>query len=357
MPRALLLLLLVLGAAACSAKSAAVEKLRSRDPAEVAWGAYLAGTERDVSAIPELIERLSPARDRSGDLWQRTRRHVLDALILLDARVPPALLEPLLAEDFDERTMALILLSREPERNREVLLRLFAPIRRSSISLGALVAGNLLCRMKSPEFVKELLPRERITLHVTATDDPDEARGRSMTDGLDQCAGRYHIVQVPPGFPPEVIWNLVPTRENQDGETLLADGPLPVCRNRRAWKGAEDGKPYPAILGDWYVFGFGELAPLWLIDAAGLPADGPALGERLSCTLLWTDQQSWMKAAGRERDAIVDDFARLLRRLRENGILEDAEGARPLTISVEVRDERKDRGTPLPGIPAISTSL
>ena len=60
-------------------------RLASRDPCDLAWGAWLAGEQEVREAIPLLEAALRTAAGREGVDWRYVRRCALDALVRLDA--------------------------------------------------------------------------------------------------------------------------------------------------------------------------------------------------------------------------------------------------------------------------------
>ena len=86
--------------------------LESGDPREQAWGAWLAGRFFLTDSVP-LLERAVETRLNSSQGWDAALDISLDALIQLNAQLPPALLERIHERKPEQ---ALILMSRQAQR-------------------------------------------------------------------------------------------------------------------------------------------------------------------------------------------------------------------------------------------------
>jgi len=229
-------------------------KLTSDDAREVSWGAYTAGREGIREAVPMLVGRLTaPGALSDTARWFRARNHLVDALVRLDGRVPAASLSDLLRCGSNP---ALILICREPERNRDLLLRMFDRERKDARWMAI---GNLLCRERAPGFARKLLPHLEFRLTIFVVDGDDEFRpSRSIGIGGAGCGGGWRD---PEGFPPVARYELGARRRS--GAVLLADGPLPIWYVRAESDGWVSGSR------SFLTYDAGEMALGWIADLLG----------------------------------------------------------------------------------------
>ncbi|MBM4059985.1 MAG: hypothetical protein FJ265_02665, partial [Planctomycetes bacterium] len=163
-------------------------QLQSQDIAEVAWGAYTAAQFRLQDCVPALRKALGqlPWRDATSDRCATLA--LLDALIQTDAVVPAEELAPHLGE----RAPTIVLMAREPEKNREPLLRAFTSgIGSCGASPEWIACGNLLAMMRDPEFVRAVL-RSPSQLWVTVCDPGGELEpyeGETCSTGCSRFGG------------------------------------------------------------------------------------------------------------------------------------------------------------------------
>jgi hypothetical protein len=326
--------------------AAVLARLRSDDAGEVAWGAYVAGRDDMKEAVPLLLDVLRPRPERSGKPWPLVHRSALDALIRLEARVPPGLLEPHLHGR--SRLLAFLLAAREPRENGALLLSIFDRDvgKRPQFGITALAAGNLLCANRTPGFAARLMSGIRVSLELTVHD------GRPSEDliGIGGGAGgRFSDGRVdqPEDFPPYALYRLVPVPRRPNGPAALADGPRPVHFTRRERSGRTIGFgglgyrfPRPVCIREWLA-AMAETTP----KALGLP-------ELRRHVHVWESPDAFLAWAVARRDELQERYWALARRLVKAGAL-SAREARALTPGIEVTliDDRKETTDPIPRLP------
>jgi hypothetical protein len=313
-------------------------RLDSEVPAEIAWGAYRAGSRGRVDQVPRLIELLLPRPERNTTEWAYVRRSVLDALIRLEVDVPA---EVLLPHATRFREPVLILLARDPARNQAALLAIFERgYRGRAIDPVTVAAGNLLAGAKSPHLAARLLPLGEMKLLISVRDD-----GSSMGIGGGISAGagsgRLHP---PEGFPPTVRYRL--NGRNEPGSMLVAEGRYPVYSRRLE---TAPGTRRIRSGGFARMLLRSDLAPAWLGQLLGRGLDLRAS----DCeNVQWSDAAGFLRDASALRDAKLTAYWKALEDLVEAKLL-DVETARaaPPRLKVTIRDDRKTSKEPLPPLP------
>jgi hypothetical protein len=318
-------------------------KLRSVEPADVAWGAYLSGKHGVKEAVPLLAAHLRPGPLHEGEHGRFVIRAILDALIRLDALVPGDLLVPHLRGRSPRCTF--ILLAREPGKNRAVLSDYFDRCSKDREYYGiiALAGGNLLCRQKAPGFAARMLGRMKTRLEIRVHDELGENAGVGGGGLRGGCAdGR---VDMPEGFPPYALYDLVP--ERGDARRLVADGPRPVFYARKERGGRRIG--HGSIV---HSFRVPDVTREWLADMAGVKAEALHLPTSTGWDLAWESAEAFTATAVKFRDRYVERYWSLVRRLvaRSALTLKEAKAFVP-PVTLTVKDKRADQSVPLPAIP------
>jgi hypothetical protein len=180
------------------------------DAGDVAWTARKAGLAGDPAAAESLIELLYRPDGPDETL---VRRAVLDALIRLDVKVAAEHLLPDL--DGETRDLALVLLSRAPRDNRDLLLRLFDAWLPDPAPNGGVtwidarldVVAHLLARQRARGFAERLLALgpPAMTIYLV---DPGEASVPTEPHTDDGRDTSPPPPLVPAGFPPCVHYEL-----------------------------------------------------------------------------------------------------------------------------------------------------
>jgi hypothetical protein len=319
-------------------------RLRSDSAAEVAWGAYLAGRQGCRDVVPLLLESLRPSPKRTGDLATHTTHAILDALVRLDARVPADLLAGHLVGRSAVPT--LILLSRDPARNRVVLLAYFDrwAVNRKHVELETLAAGNLLASLKAPGFAARILKwvSMRLLLYVR---EPGAFHGRGDRRDLRAGSGDTRI-SVPAGFPPFAEYRLE-SGPGSDGARLVAEGVRPIwyARRERAERHYISGRSLESVPGS-------RVCREWIATMLGCDAKSLGIPARDAYSHDWNSAQDYLRWATDRRDRLLSRYWKVVSRLIARGALtvEEARGLEP-DLRVEVRDRRKAPEVPLPPLP------
>lgn len=156
-------------------ETARLEKqwLQANDPRLVSWGAYLVAKDSRRELIPDLIEQMDLSRidpAATGPHRGLTGRTaalaaVLDALIRLEAQVPPDRLMKLHGPDF--AAQRLILLARSPANTSA--LKEILESSEGVITVTWMVAADLLAAHPPPGFTNSIVERflPNATIHVT----------------------------------------------------------------------------------------------------------------------------------------------------------------------------------------------
>jgi hypothetical protein len=149
------------------------EWLQANDPRLVSWGAYLVAKDSRHELIPDLIEQMDLSRidpAAAGPHRGLTGRTaallaVLDALIRLEAQVPPDRIIKLHGPDF--AAQRLILLARSPANI--AALQEILESSKGGITVEWMVAADLLAAHPPPGFTNSILERfqPNATIHVT----------------------------------------------------------------------------------------------------------------------------------------------------------------------------------------------
>jgi hypothetical protein len=314
--------------------------ISSRLPVEAAWGSFLAGREQVREAVPDLARLLAPEPERDSREWQFVRLAALDALILLDARLPGETLHRLSGGKCWRR--AIILLARQPEENREQIRDLFLRYRGPEMWLSTVALGNLLAGLRDEPFVENLLGRIEMSLSITVT-LPD--RGISGGAG-GACGGRGDgHVRLPEGFPPYAHYYF--WEGHRKGATPISDGPHPVCYTRRLFRSNA------LITGiDTWRRKTTLCALEWLADLLDATVDEIAWDRKASVFLYWKDAETYLARAVAARGEALAPWRALVERTVVAGLLTSERAARIRPkLAVSVRDDRGEGSEPLPKLP------
>ncbi len=315
--------------------------LRSKAPAEAAWGAHLAGRTGLRDAVPLLLELLPPRPAAEAKEWRFVHAAVLDALVRLEARVPAAVLRSHLGTA--NAAAALVLIARDPEEGRETLLAVLPEWLSPRLSAPAVAAGNLLARTRTRGLAFLLLSRWTIDLTVTVTDQPDLFFGGSASASISCGDGR---LEVPEGFPPHA-WYEASFRKGE-GAAVLADGPTPVYVTRQERPERRIGVGAVSAFVDYR-----ETATAWLAMLLGGKEAVPDLPGDESETVFFQGADHLLGVVEALRERLAARFAAGAQAFVEKGLLtaEEAAGLSP-PLAVALRDCRQDTEEPLPEMPA-----
>jgi hypothetical protein len=198
-------------------------QLDSTDARTAAWGAYYAAAYHREDMVPRL-QRLLETPPTTGP--QETSAFIgvlMDALILLNARVPARTVVSYVER---QPVQAFVLLSNASEREAvllDLLPRLSGP--------RWFAAADMLFDDRSPGLIAHLVRTVRLQLTVTVVDD--EHHGCGLGGGLSGGVADG-IGQNPANYPPhaEYRFESAPSR----GFIVLTTGPHPVYYSRYVWR-------------------------------------------------------------------------------------------------------------------------
>ena len=347
MPRPRFLLPTLFAAAVSAQQPAAVvrAKLTSADPATVAWGAHDAGR----LGCPELATELRAALARLAKVRGNAQaaaphRHcvtaVLDALIRVDASLPPAELAPW----FQHRPVeAIVLAARAPTQHAGLLLGVVAE-RRPSLAWQA--ACNLLLAASPTMLVPELLHDVEVQLRIDVMSRGTEYWRNESIDrqqsGIDQRVA---------GFPPLVTYELCVANGVEGAAEGLAAGPQPVCFRRR-----EDAEASPGVGGSEPAVNCVDYALRCLYQLAerGERSEGDrCLRSPYHQFVNWSGAEAMRADVAECEQRLTTEWNRLLTGLAECKLLSpDVVPQHPLRIVRTVLDRRLPvyRSEPLPDL-------
>ncbi|HYG98328.1 MAG TPA: hypothetical protein VD837_04295 [Terriglobales bacterium] len=192
------------------------EWLRSGDPRQVAWGAWLARQDRRTELIPLLLQQVREYQPTQLPPPAALDHHdallvVLDALIELNATVPVEDARKLYSQF---PAQSLILLVRSREDNQSALLEI---LQNAKANWNWLAAGNVLAQKRTPGFAALLL--SRFTQHITVT-VIDERLGGLLGGLISECAPLHRAPKQ--GWPPVGLYELTQIPERIRGSRRLS---------------------------------------------------------------------------------------------------------------------------------------
>jgi len=318
--------------------------LRSDEPEAVAQAAFEAGGlyRSRTALIPNLLTALKHDKRSEASHGSRVVKHLLDALIRLDAKVPMAVLRPL-EEPVDTATEALVLATRNG-RAADPLLR--RAVKRAidgrEIGVAGIAAGNLLAAAKDKHLCPLFLPHLRPSVSITVFDH-DRLGGGSTSVG--SCTGCARC-KIPKGFPPAVWYELsFAGRDRQ--RSLVAKGAVESVwyvrheESRREFFGCHSRRERDATR-----VGFG-----WIATMLGVRLEDLQLKPRLYRSHRWSTPDAYRTHVRDVRAEIQREAGVVLDRLVKARLL-TVEDRRSVVIDpiFEIKDDRDDRGVPLPGV-------
>ena len=321
-------------------------QLDSKKPSEAAWAAYRAGKMGVTAAIPRLAEMLKPSPRKDNAEAEHLRMTVLDALVLLKAKVPGDLETDLVLHHAKRKCWrrCLVLLSRNPGENRKALLKLFGQPRGDNLGNATVAVGNLLCGVRAEGFTARILPLLPLRLEITVK-DPGASSGNGGLRVLGGSGDGY--IRLPKGFPPHADYLFWKTK--RPGSSLLADGPRPIWFSRRevARSGlltGVDSASHPSR----------DCTFEWL---GNLLHAGPARFAFRRDHRKTVDYQSpghFLEQAQKTREIAIAPWLELREQCLLEELLTPAEATHlELPLTVVITDQREDQGIALPPLPPL----
>jgi hypothetical protein len=310
--------------------------LRSTDPRERAWGAYLA--LRDGRR--ELLSQLSALADAhpitTGSLIASARdahdamQSVLDAIIQLNGRLVPGQAARLYPEF---PAQSIILLSYGDPAADPFLLKIF---REEARSTGAwLTAGNRLMDRKPQGFAAAVLDSFTVNASVLVVDR-----------GAGAGAGRGVAGSCPSGLPsPRVGWPVVGNYSFGGYGVLVSRGPVPTFYSRSVGGAAVPGAAIETAC-SYLGHDRNGLREQFLSSLAGDPAGNPLVRSQFNKNIQWQNDAQYL----RDLSAFIRDqqtlFSELRRRLMNAQLLTPEESvAAVISLEIQVVDKRSAPST------------
>lgn len=332
------------GATKAEQFAAVARRLSSDDPAELAWGGWIAGELALREAAPELraaLRRLAEERAPS-DAQRLAALNLLDALIRVEERPAADELTPFLTGLTHDA--AFVLLAAEAGQNAATLLELLAGEARGRSGRAEVfhACGNLLAaHAAAGAFTRWLLDALDVELTLLVVDS-DDLRPRGFGSRISGACGDG-AADRPPDFPPIALYRL--TRSTEDTAFVVAPGAVPVSCRRRVVSEARFG--FGSARGSIDV---GRAARTWLAGLVGTDLLDPLAAKQTKAIDLRTND--FLIAGTRVRDRILDAFDALVAELVRRDLLSEKAGhGATLAVSIDVQDQRKNRDDPLPAIP------
>lgn len=338
--RATPVLPLAVCAPAAAEDPALVERCRARlasvDSARIAHAAFDAGEARLASLVPLLSQTLARVLALPASKEQPfVLRSLLDALIRLDARVPPRDLRTL-AKFHALFTEALVLASRAPAENAE----LFESWYESARSTQWLAVANLLALAAPAKAVERLLPIARIDITVFVL-DPGAGHGSGGGGGSGIGCG---TMEAPEGFPPTVLYELEPVKEL--AFEICAPGPRPIAfvREVHTERSFGVGQSWPPVKRDDYALDLLR----WI---AGDRVTRSTLARRVEIDHVWKDNGRYVAQVRVPIERQYAAWDTLIEQLATRELLPSASPHPAAPIHITIDDQRSFPRVALPSLP------
>jgi hypothetical protein len=293
------------------------ELLASNDPARLAWGAELAGKYGLRDFVPDLLPLL-----RWTD--ERIEEHALDALIRLQAKVPPEELTPLLPRF----TPAVVILA-TANGQRDLLLSMLREDQPHGPTWVAL--NEELIQIGGRAYWTALLREWTIHVAIYVTDP-----GKTVMFGRGGGGGFAgdSLPQERPGFPPRAAYSL--TMSSRRGDVVLVGGPHPVYYRRQVNPSSEDR-----------MFDRDEYRGDFV--ASVLPTT-PMKGH-MRFDVAWQSDQGYRDEVSRLREQTLAGYQEIVDSLIKKGLLPAEDAALKPHIVVGIEDQRTNKARDLPPTP------
>ncbi len=322
-----------------------ISRLKSYDMAQVAWGAHLAAKDNLKRLVPELRKTLRSLEEQKLSKVRYASMALLDALIRLDAKVPPGEIEPWLTSHTLPASM--VLMARDPKKYDELLLELFEIHSKDRWnSFYWLAAGNLLVHIKSKKIAPRILAGLHVSLSVNLYDadsDMEQNHSIGLGGGAGGTSGRY--LRIPKNYPPVPLYRL--EEQNLPKTHLLAQGPKPIYYRRLLSKRYRLRSSYTL-----------EDTPRrklqWICALLDIKVDKQPFQLWDGARITWQDGDAYVRKIKAERTKVEGSFRSLINRLHGKGLVTKDEvlGVNP-AVSIQVFDHRQSDPTPLPRIDGV----
>jgi len=308
----------------------AAERLKSAEPSELAWGAYLAAEGQQKELIPSILPLLKHAN--SG-----VRLAAVDALIRLDADAREEDLTELL--DGYWLDSALILLARNPTKHAVFLATLLD----HPLDLRQWNAINdILMSTPTPGYTALLWKDLSLKLRVAVIGSSSVG---GIADGIPSPPSFAPPIELV-GFPPQFLYVIADSTQG-NGLFTLVEHPKVVKYRRMPYQPAYYVWSEPDLSGEARR----QLRWNCLAMLAGLdPSD---LGSKIpdqTQYFRWNGPQKFRSDAANLLATIRARIAAIRQGLISRGLLTQEESRIGPKLDVEVDDQRFDRGVSIPPI-------
>jgi hypothetical protein len=301
--------------------------LASPEPAQVAWGAHLAGNY----GLKQLGNDLLPLAVSPN--WG-VRMTAIDSIVRLDLDVPEETLTRMTDSNMDA---VLILIARTRARVPDAYGRLIADLLGRKLDDEYWVALNGILLSKPPSgFAARLI--EDWTIHtVVIVADPDRGAGFGFGSGGGVgCFGPSAL----PGFPPILAYRV--HESPKPGDVLLAGGPHPVGYRRED----PSSRAFGSVDREQYRWDY--LASLAGTDDS--KAHLTWFGKLSQPRIWWKDDSAYRDDANELMQSIRLAIRSVKSQLIQRELLTSEESTLLPKFVVEVRDQRKSPARPLPDV-------
>ncbi|MEE9127758.1 MAG: hypothetical protein V3U11_11515 [Planctomycetota bacterium] len=321
-----------------------LQRLKSYDRAQVAWGGYLAAKQGYKQLIPDLRRTLHGLMEHKGGTL--VAMALLDALIQLKADVPARELEPWLSG----HTLAasMVLMARNPKNYEDLLLDLYDIQRKDTWnSRYWLAAGNLLVSIQSKKIAARILKGLHVSLAVNLYDTGSDM-SQNFSIGLGGGGGygsSRRRLRIPKNYPPVPLYRL--EKQSHKKASLLAPGPKPIYYRRQL-------SPRYRLRSTYSFENISRRKLEWICALLGIQVDKQPFQLWDGARITWKDADAYVRKIETERKKVEGSFKSLINRLQAKGLVskEDVEDVNP-AVSIQVFDHRQKDPTPLPEIEAV----
>lgn len=325
-----------------------INRLKSYENAQVAWGAHLAAKDGFKELVPDLRKTLVNLEKNSTGTTRYASMALLDAVIQLDAKLPPGEIEPWLTGH--TLPAAMVLMAKDPKKYDELLLDLFDIHSKDRWhSFHWLAAGNQLVQIKSRKIAPRILAGLDVSVSVSLYDAGSNMEQNHMIGpgfGGGFRSGRW--LKIPKNYPPVPLYRL--EKQSLPKARLLAQGPKPIYYRRLLSKRYRVRSTYthedlPRRKLEW-------ICALLDIKISTQPFqlwDGARIN--------WQDGDAYARKIEAERTKVEGAFRSLINRLQGKGMVtkEQVSGVNP-SVSIQVFDHRQKDRTPLPEIEGVEVT-
>jgi hypothetical protein len=328
--------------------------LNSREAADRAWGAYLAGRYHLTNLQPRL-QNLLPEILASND------QYLVCSFLEAEIQLGSVLSEEMMRTIYKGYpTEAVVIFSAAPENYRKLMLSLF---QKETFSLEWFALGNLLLKIKEREFLMLMMMGiKQIPIDISVFDIfPNEGRGFTGGPGITPQ-------KVPSSYPPCIYYAL-----RAHSSSLITDSSTDLQTYFPVTRDSSVDLPFPgpttvfakrivvhpgdAIFPEYVRSDFMRYIPpdiykfrqQYVSAFLELPAEDVSLEQPL--VLKWEGKAQYEAALTGHCRKILAKYDRIIALLLDRGLIQPSQ-AKTLegSISLKIRDLRKDKTMPLPGI-------